>query len=80
MMHAQIQRGGGEDMGSGPHAKSQKFRGLSNTGGDHKATKPEFNVGHHPHTSEMSFKWCFAGKPMMAGLYVGIWILPSVIN
>ena len=29
-------------MGSEPHAKSQKFRRFSNTGGDHKATKPEF--------------------------------------
>ena len=40
-----------------------------NTGPDplknHKATKPEFNFGHHRHANEKPFKWIFAGGPMM---------------
>ena len=63
-------------MGTGgpdPPEKSQKFRIFSNTGPDplknHKTTMPEFNVGHHRHTSEAPFKWGFTGGPMMARLY-----------
>ena len=25
-------------------------------------------LGHHPHSCEMPFKWCFGGGPMMASL------------
>ena len=59
-------RGGDRGSGSPPPLKNHKNLGfLSNTGRDplknYKATKPVFNVGP-------TFKWCFAGKPMMARL------------
>ena len=52
--------------GSGPSLKiMKKYRGFSNTVPDplnnHKATKPAFNI-------EPSFKWRFAGGPMMVRL------------
>ena len=51
--------------GSGPPENHKKLGFLNNTGPDplknHKATKPEFNVGP-------SFKWRFAGGPMMTRL------------
>ena len=50
--------------------KSQKYRVLSNTGPaplkNHKATKPEFNVGPSSVRQRAPFKWRFAGGSMMA--------------
>ena len=61
--------------GSPDSPKNHKNRvSLSNTGPDplknHKATKPVFYsmMGHHGHASETSFKWRYAGKPIMARL------------
>ena len=60
--------------GPGPHEKSQNIGLLTNCGQDplknHQATKPEFNVGHHQHTSETPFKWRFAGGQIMARFYL----------
>ena len=69
IFHVRIQRGvggGGGGRGSGPSLKiMKKYRGFSNTVPDplnnHKATKPVFNI-------EPSFKWRFAGGPMMVRL------------
>ena len=60
--------GGGPDSSE----KSQNIGFLSNTGLDHlKITKlpsQHSMLGHHQHASETSFKWRFAGGPMMAHL------------
>ena len=55
--------------------KSQKIGFLNNIGPDplknHKATKKASHhsmLGHHRPASEKSFKWHFAGGPMMAHL------------
>ena len=56
--------------GFGSPGKSQKYRvskqywsrSLKNL----KATMPAFIVGPSSHASETSFKWRFAGEPMMA--------------
>ena len=57
------------DRGSGPEFFFIGF--LSNTGPDPlknlKATKLAFNVGPSlAISSKTPFKWCFAGRPMMA--------------
>ena len=69
--HGRIQRGGGY-RGCGPPLKNHKYIGfLSNTGPNllknHKATKPEFNIGQSS-ARQTPFKWRFAGGPMMAHL------------
>ena len=66
-------RGGGRGYrGCGPPLKNHKYIGfLSNTGPNllknHKATKPEFNIGQSS-ARQTPFKWRFAGGPMMAHL------------
>ena len=35
---------------------------------NHKATKPAFNVGPTSARQETSFKWRFAGRPLLARL------------
>ena len=71
--HDWIMRGtGGSDP---PPLENYKAIGfLTNIGpdplGNHKTTKPAFNVGHHRHTSETPFTWRFACGPMMACLYI----------
>ena len=63
--------GSGGGGGSGPHLQNHNAIGFfSYTGPDplenHEDTKPAFNVGPSSATSEMAFKWRFAGGPMMA--------------
>ena len=64
-LHVQIRRGGGQGVRT-PLKNYKNIGFLSNTGPDplknHKATKPTFNV-------EPSFKWRFAGRPMMTQFY-----------
>ena len=61
------------DRGSGPPLKNHKNIGfLSNTGLDllniTKLPIQHSMLGHHRHASETTFKWRFAGGPMMARL------------
>ena len=67
-VRARIQKGGGGGQGVRP--KIHKNIGfLSNTGPDTlKITKPDSMLGHHRYASETSFKWRFAGGPIMAHL------------
>ena len=68
--------GGGVGGGAGgpdPSLKNHKNIGyLSNTGPDTltitKLSSQNSMLGHHRHASEMPFKWCFTGGPMMARL------------
>ena len=56
--------------------KSQSKGFLSNTGPDPleftKLPSQHSMLGHHRHTSETPFQWCFAGGPMMVRL---LWYL-----
>ena len=72
-MRIRIQRGGG-GRGSGPPLKNHKNIGLLSYSGPDplKITKlpsQHSMLGHHQHASEIPFKWCFAGGPMLARLY-----------
>ena len=67
-----IQRG---DRGSGPPSPLKIYNNigfLSNTGSEspenQKATKPTVLLGNHWPASETSFKWIFAGGPIMANV------------
>ena len=75
-------RGGGGAGGPDPLKKSQNIWFLSNSGPDpltnHTAVSQHSMLGHHQHTSEMPFKWRFAGGPMVLA-YSGIWIFPPLI-
>ena len=70
--HARISNGGGGEGVKRITSKiSQKYSFFSNRSGplkNHKATKPHFYVWPDRHSSETSFKWLFAGGPMMARL------------
>ena len=80
-LHVRIKRGGGAG-GPDPLKKSQNIWFLSNSGPDpltnHTAVSQHSMLGHHQHTSEMPFKWRFAGGPMVFA-YSGIWIFPPLI-
>ena len=72
-------------MGQGvrtPPPEKHKIKGFfSNAGPDSlKITKPprlHSMLGHHPPTSQMPFKWRFAGRPVMTRLK---WYLDPLIN